>query len=58
MIKKVYVRAERFHPFSNFKVSFKKLENFIRMKRACKNIHTQKHDYLQRVPCVAKNKQL
>ncbi len=27
MIKKVYVRAERFHPFSNFKVDFEKLEN-------------------------------
>jgi hypothetical protein len=32
MIKKVYVRAERLHPFSNFKVIYWKLENFKRMK--------------------------
>ena len=32
MIEKVYVRAERLHPFSNFRVNFCKLENFKRMK--------------------------
>lgn len=30
----------------------------VNMKRACKNGDTQEHDYLKRVPCVAKNKQL
>ncbi len=33
-----------------------KTNNYNHMKRACKNIHTQKYDYLKRVPCVAKNK--
>ncbi len=34
MIKKVYVRAERFHPFSNFEGIYYQPENFKRMKNS------------------------
>ena len=43
MIKKVYVRAERFHPFSNFEGIYYQLENFKRMKKEIK------------IPAIAEN---
>jgi len=52
MIKKVYVRAERFHLFYTFKVNMEKLENFKRMKRRCKTFTPRRMVQIHRVPCL------